>query len=180
MHRQPLLKKLSAYRTHHDEELRLLVRTIKFVTENVNCFDRSLQAGHITGAAWILNPARTHALMTHHRKLNKWLQLGGHADGDANVLRVAMREACEESGISVFVPVSEDIFDIDIHEIPPHMNDPRHLHYDIRFLFETDMSTELNVTHESHDLQWIPIHRVEEYTAEPSIMRMVEKSLVRR
>ncbi len=177
MHRRLLLDKLSMYRASNDEEVRLLETTRQFIIENTRCFDRSLQIGHITGAAWILSLERTHVLLTHHRKLNKWLQLGGHADGDPDVLRVAIREAQEESGISEFVPLSEDIFDIDVHEIPPHKNDPRHLHYDIRFLLAADMQIPLKITNESHDIQWIPINRVAEYTNESSILRMVRKSL---
>jgi 8-oxo-dGTP pyrophosphatase MutT (NUDIX family) len=177
MHRRPLLDKLSVYRTSNDEEFRLLETTRQFILENTRCFDRSLQIGHITGAAWILSRERTHVLLTHHRKLNKWLQLGGHADGDPDVLRVAMREAQEESGISEFVPLSEDIFDIDVHDIPAHNNVSQHLHYDIRFLFEADMKAKLRITNESHDVRWIPIVKVFEFTSEPSILRMVSKSL---
>lgn len=180
MHRQPLLDKLSFYRASNDEEIRLLETTRTFILENTLCFDRSLQVGHITGAAWILNPERTHVLLTHHRKLNKWLQLGGHADGDPDLLRVAMREAQEESGMFDFIPLSENIFDIDVHEIPPHKEDPRHLHYDIRFLFEANMRTPIKITDESHDVQWIPMERVREYTNESSILRMVRKSLALR
>lgn len=178
MHRRLLLDKLSVYRTSNDEEVRLLETTRQFIIENTRCFDRSLQIGHITGAAWILSLERTHVLLTHHRKLNKWLQLGGHADGDPDVLRVAIREAQEESGIKEFTPLSDRIFDIDVHEIPPHKNVPQHLHYDIRFLLEADMKAPLKITDESHDVRWIPIARVSEFTNESSILRMVNKSLI--
>lgn len=170
------MQKLIAYHAIDIEEKRVLALVIEFVETHPDCFEHALQTGHITGAAWIVNSERTHVLLTHHRKLNKWLQLGGHADGDPDVLRVAIREAKEESGIAVFVPLSADIFDIDVHEIPRHKNDPSHLHYDIRFLFEADMRTELKITNESHDLQWIPIDRVNEYTDEASILRMVNKT----
>src|SRR5215510_11521790 len=90
----------------------------QFVAANPNCFERSLQIGHVTGSAWIVDLDRTHALLTHHRKLNKWLQLGGHADGDPDILRVALREAREESNLDAIRPVSENIFDVDIHVIP--------------------------------------------------------------
>lgn len=176
MHRQFLLNKLSAYHAEDPEERRLLEVTRRFVEENEDCFERSLSIGHITGAGWVVNPDRTHALLTHHRKLNKWLQPGGHADGDSDVFRVALREVQEESGIDRIIPLSEDIFDIDVHEVPSHKKDLPHLHYDIRFLFEADMLAELKVTHESHDLQWIPMDRIKEYTGEASILRMVKKT----
>jgi 8-oxo-dGTP pyrophosphatase MutT (NUDIX family) len=178
MHRRPLLDKLSVYRASNDEEFRLLEITREFIVKNIKCFERSLKVGHITGAAWVVNSVRTHVLLTHHRKLNKWLQLGGHADGDPDVLRVAIREAQEESGIKEFTPLSEEIFDIDVHEIPPHKNVPQHLHYDIRFLLEADMKAPLKITDESHDVRWIPIARIPEFTNESSILRMVSKSLI--
>ncbi|MBL7960869.1 NUDIX hydrolase [bacterium] len=179
MHRRFLLEKLACYRASNDEENKLIHATIQFVKTHVNCLERNLQTGHITAAAWIVNADRTHVLLTHHRKLNKWLQLGGHADGDPDVLRVAIREAQEESGIDVFVPVSEDIFDIDIHQIPSFKSDPLHLHYDIRFILEADMRGTVKVTHESHDVQWIPLNKVQDYTSEASIMRMVKKTCLK-
>jgi 8-oxo-dGTP pyrophosphatase MutT (NUDIX family) len=176
MHRQSLLNKLSTYRAADDEERYLQKQVKQFVLDNPDCFERALAAGHITGAAWIVNPLRTHVLLTHHRKLNKWLQPGGHADGDTDIMRVAIREAQEESGIPAFIPLSDEIFDIDIHEIPPHKNIPRHLHYDIRFLLEADMKTEIKASDESHEIRWIHLDRVTEYTRESSILRMLRKT----
>lgn len=180
MHRQLLLKKLSVYCTFNEEERHSLEVIRQFVTSHKDCFERSLQAGHITGAGWVVNPERTHALLTHHRKLNKWLQIGGHADGDHDILRVAIREVQEESGIADVISVTEDIFDVDVHEIPRHKEVPPHWHYDIRFLFEADRGAELKITDESHDLRWIPIDRIREYTDEPSILRMVKKTILQR
>src|SRR5437773_8684321 len=120
----------------------------QFVEANVDCFERSLQIGHITGSAWIVDRDRTHALLTRHRKLNKWLQLGGHADGDPDILRVALREAREESNLDAIRPVSEAIFDVDIHLIPERAGEPEHLHYDVRFLLEADRGSPLLATSE--------------------------------
>src|ERR1700760_3033979 len=82
------------------------------------CAHRSLLHGHLTGSSWILNESRTHALMTHHRQLNRWLQLGGHADGDLDLQRVATREAQEESGLKSVRCVSSIPYDVDVHTIP--------------------------------------------------------------
>ena len=79
----------------------MTIRFIDFVESHDDCFERLLQVGHVTASAWVLNPDASKTLLTHHRKLNKWLQLGGHADGDTNVLNVATREVMEESGISL-------------------------------------------------------------------------------
>ena len=87
-----------------------------------DCFDRTCRPGHITAAAWILSADRRRSLLTHHRKLDRWLQLGGHADGQWHVEEVALREAREESGLTRFdiVPIDGVLmpFDVDVHEIP--------------------------------------------------------------
>src|ERR1019366_3306840 len=115
--RTPLLDKLRAYRPSDAHEARMAEQLRLFVEAHADCFERSLAIGHVTGSAWIVDRDRTHTLLTHHRKLDKWLQLGGHADGDLDILRVALREAREESGLEAIRPVSEEIFDVDIHTI---------------------------------------------------------------
>jgi 8-oxo-dGTP pyrophosphatase MutT (NUDIX family) len=175
MHRDPLLTKLRSYHPTDGHETEMNKMIIEFVRANKNCFDRDLLEGHITASALIVNRQRTHILMTHHHKLDKWLQLGGHSDGDPNPLNVALREAAEESGIAGIVPVSEDIFDVDVHPIPARKNVPEHFHYDIRFLFEADDSLDLTISPESKDLAWIPLTGIEKYTTEESIIRMVRK-----
>ena len=117
--------------------------------------------------------------MTHHKKIGKWLQLGGHADGEKDLLQVSQRESIEESGINNFVTLSNEIFDMDIHEIPPIGSDPKHLHYDIRFLLQADPDKEsLIISNESHDVAWIPLDKIAHYNSEQSIMRMVDKTKI--
>lgn len=148
----------------------------QFVEQHPECFERSLQVGHITGSAWIVNPPRTHALLIHHRKLERWLQPGGHADGDPDVLRVALREAHEESGLEQLRPLSGAIFDVDIHTIPARGPEPQHLHYDVRFLLEADDAAPLLISRESRALAWAELERITEYTDEESVLRMVAKT----
>ena len=114
-------------------------------------------------------------LLTHHRKLNIWVQLGGHSDGDSDSLSVALREATEESGLAVEA-VSERIFDIDCHQIPARKGEPAHLHYDVRFWLRA-RSTEFTVTEESHALRWLSADELEQVTSEESVMRMRAKWL---
>ncbi len=145
------------------------------MTANEDCFKPELQIGHVTGSAWIVNKARDVALLTHHKKLNIWVQLGGHADGDSNIQRVAEREALEESGLMDLVTVSPEIFDIDIHEIPARKTEPAHYHYDCRFLIQAE-TEDYTVSDESHDLKWIPLADMSTYTTEESVLRMVRKT----
>ncbi len=175
MNRDFLLSKLNRYQPFDAHEYSMCERIVKFVKENPDCFERTLLIGHITGSAFIVNKRHTHTLMTHHQKLDKWLQLGGHSDGDPNTMNVALREAEEESGLKTIAPISEDIFDVDVHKIPARKNEPAHYHYDIRFLFEADDAEKLIITNESNDLQWIPLERMEEYTTEETVLRMIKK-----
>ena len=133
--------------------------------------------GHITGSAWIIDATRHYVLLTHHAKLNKWLQLGGHADGELNPLAVAMREAREESGLTKLRVISEEVFDVDRHLIPARKTDPDHFHYDIRFMIEADPDEPLLISDESHDLAWIEIAKMAEYNNEESMLRMARKTL---
>ena len=158
-------------------EAAISVDMISFVEAHPNCAERSLQIGHLTGSAWIVDRERKRTLLTHHRKLNKWLQLGGHADGELNPLAVAMREASEESGLTRLRVVSDEVFDLDRHLIPARKAEPDHWHYDIRFMIEADPDEPLLISDESHDLAWIEIARMADYNAEESMLRMARKTL---
>jgi 8-oxo-dGTP pyrophosphatase MutT (NUDIX family) len=175
MHRNDLLQKLAAYQTQWDSEADTACRLIDFISAHPDCFERHLEIGHVTGSAWVVNAAGTHVLLTHHKKLDKWLQLGGHADGNSDILDAAMREAVEESGITTLRPVSTEIFDIDIHLIPERKTEPAHHHHDIRFAFQTLETEDYVVSDESHDLAWVEIQCLEDYTNETSMLRMAEK-----
>ena len=116
--------------------------------------------------------------MTHHKQLNMWLQLGGHADGNSNLLNVALREAEEESGITEFKVITKEIFDLDIHSIPKYGNQPSHIHYDVRFIFEVDeLKENIIISDESNDVSWISLKMAIEKNSEPSIERMVKKTI---
>ena len=153
----------------------MVSRFVAFVNAQPQCFERSLAVGHITGSAWVVNHDGSEVLLTHHRKLDRWLQLGGHADGDPDILAVAIKEAEEESGLSHFTPVGSGIFDIDIHPIPARPNEPEHLHYDVRYVLRASSSIDFTVSEESHDLRWVRLEEVKNLTSEPSMTRMVEK-----
>jgi ADP-ribose pyrophosphatase YjhB (NUDIX family) len=180
MHRQLLAHRLAQHTPYDDDEARMLEQTIRFVTEYEDCFERSLKVGHITGSAWILDLDRSHALLTHHRKLGRWLQLGGHSDGDVNTLNVALREGAEESGLRTLRPVAETVFDVDVHLIPARKDEPAHYHYDVRFLLEADRHIPLTISEESRELAWVPLGEIHHLASDASIQRMVAKSLAKR
>ncbi len=175
MHRNPLLQLLANHQPFNQEEAQFKEQMIEFVNQNPDCFERSLLIGHITGSAWIVDKSRQFTLLTHHRKLDKWFQTGGHCDGDSDVLNVAMKEAREETGLTDIQAVSTEVFDIDIHEIPERKGVPTHLHYDVRFLLEADMNEPLIISSESSDLAWIELSKVSQLNDSQSIMRMINK-----
>ena len=176
MHRKKLLELIVKHQSFDDNELAMTQKTINFVNNNPDCFKRELPEGHITASSWIIDLKTGQSLLTHHKKLNKWLQLGGHCDGDSDVLGVALKEAREESGLKNIKPVANWIFDIDIHTIPEYKDVPEHLHYDIRFLFEADSEEELVISSESKDLKWCEMEILSFMIRDESMLRMIKKA----
>ncbi len=154
----------------------MTAETIRFVEAHADCLLRTCAPGHLTGSAWVVNAERWRTLLTHHRKLDKWLQLGGHADGDGDLLAVAEREAREESGLTSVRAVSAEIFDVDRHWIPERKGEPGHYHYDLRFMLVADPREPLAVSSESKDLAWVPLEQVTRLNPEESMARMVRKT----
>ena len=174
MHRNKLLGQLTRYAERHPAEDAERFR--RFVAAQPRCFERDcFDDGHVTGSAALLSADGSRLLLTRHAKLGRWLQLGGHADGDSDALRVACREAEEESGLRV-APLGEDPLDIDIHHIPAHGADPSHLHYDVRFLLTvTAQNHEYRLSEESLALRWVPLAEIEAVTRETSVLRLAAK-----
>jgi len=176
MHRQRVRQLIEEYAARYPSERDTVEQFRDFVDENPRCFERDCWAGHVTGSAWVVDAAGTSVLLTHHRKLDRWLQLGGHSDGDPDTFEVARREAEEESGLSVR-HVWASVFDLDVHLIPARKADPAHYHFDLRFAFRASDGEGFQVSDESHDLAWVPIVRIQEFTDEPSMLRMAGKWL---
>ena len=176
MKRSSLLSLLDSYVPADDLENEMYLETIQFVNDNPECFERTLQKGHITASGWVISPDRSLALLMHHRKLDRWFQPGGHADGNPDVLHVAEKEVEEETGASNLKLAKEGIFDVDVHLIPANSKDPAHYHYDIRFVFEADPNAELEINSESKDVRWVPAQEIVLLNDSESLMRMVRKT----
>lgn len=145
---------------------------------STNAFKRENRREHFTASAWILSPDKASTLLTHHRKLKCWVQLGGHCDGDTNILRSALREAEEESGIMGFEILGDGIFDMDRHLVPARSDEPEHFHYDIRFCLRAPHMS-FQVSPESLELKWISLDDsiFESSGFEESVRRMQAKTV---
>ncbi|WP_310620324.1 NUDIX hydrolase [Flexibacterium corallicola] len=147
----------------------------KLINGRGNAFSRDPAYDHVTASAFILNEERSKVLLTHHAKLGKWFQLGGHCDGIKDPFFSALKEAYEESGLLRIEAPSRQIFDIDIHLIPSIKGDPAHYHYDIRYIFYADEHQETVISEESNDLKWIPLGELEQYTQDYGVLVLKEK-----
>lgn len=178
MHRTKLLALLDRYQQQLPTgagEASTVARFQRFASRQPRCFERDCwDDGHITSSALILNEDRSAMLMTLHAKLGKWLQLGGHADGETDPLAVACREAREESGL-VVKPLSMDALDLDIYAFPAAGDDPPHYHYDVRFVLVA-ATAPLSLTRESLALKWVPFADLAAFTQEASILRLAAKA----
>jgi 8-oxo-dGTP pyrophosphatase MutT (NUDIX family) len=178
VHRRPLLEMLDRYAARHPTEASCAARIRALVSERPDCFERSCLPGHITSSAWIVSSDYRLFLLTHHRKLDRWLQLGGHADGDPDALGVALREAREESGMHDFHwPGSDEgssplPLDLDVHVIPARPGEPAHEHHDLRFLLVAAPDQTLRISAESKRLAWYELARLEQVVDEESLLRM--------
>lgn len=180
MHRTALLRTLERYLERHPEDRLRADHVRQFVRANPDCFERANLDGHVTGSAWIVSADRSHYLLTHHRKLGRWLQLGGHSDGDPDPARVALREVREESGLHELELVRDGAellpLDVDVHLIPARAGEPAHLHHDVRYLLIAAPGQDLVASSESVDLRWFPLESLEPLAGEASLLRMAARA----
>ena len=166
---------LGAYRAPNPDQARMRRHMVAFVDAHPeDAHRRACLEGHLTASALVLDADRERALLTHHKKLGRWLQLGGHCDGDANLPAVALREAREESGIEGLRVVPAPI-DVDIHTIPARPGEPEHLHLDTRFVVLAPVGAAFRANHESHELAWVSPAELEALDVDESVRRLFDR-----
>ncbi len=173
-----MLKHFQNHQPIDDKEEYDLAAMIAFLKSGADCFQRTHLPGHFTGSALLTNCAGDKVLLNHHKSLNFWMQFGGHADGNPDLLDVASRELEEESGFTAFEPALSHILDVDIHPIPYYAGkgEPAHLHYDVRYLFRLTGDDEIfTVSDESLDMRWCGYEEALTLTGAGSVARMLKK-----
>lgn len=177
MNRSHLLTELRHFKPFDESESDSVAQTIALIENEPDAFQRHLKTGHVTGSALLVGFGGEKVLLMHHKGLDRWLQFGGHADGDENILRVAMRETAEESGIQNLTLLSDGIFDVDVHPIPERVskNEAAHFHYDVRYLLYTEEKEFTLGDGGVMGLQWFDYEAAIANTTSVSARRMLDK-----
>jgi 8-oxo-dGTP pyrophosphatase MutT (NUDIX family) len=185
MLRGPLLEMLDRYQARRPDERDVAERIRALVVAHADCFERTCRPGHVTASAWVTTPARVRVLLVHHRKLNRWLQPGGHMDGHGDVVAAALREVAEETGLADVQPGDREAMltplDLDIHIIPPRHDaagalvEDAHEHHDVRIWAIARGDLTPRVSEESHAVRWFAAEELASVTDEESVLRMWRK-----
>jgi 8-oxo-dGTP pyrophosphatase MutT (NUDIX family) len=175
--RQALHDALLAHEAADDAERRDRDAVAALVAGAPRCFDRNLYTpGHVTGSAFVFDAGSGRVLLHHHRRLDRWLQLGGHDEGEHDPLRTALREAREESGLLDLTPLQAAILDVDVHGIPAGRGEPAHLHHDVRYALQTSTPDAIaQMEAESLALQWFDPAEAARRMAEPGADRALRR-----
>ncbi len=179
-----LLKLLTDFVPSSPEEAADKEAFIDFVKNNENCLSRENSAGHITVSAWIVNKERTKVLFCYHNIYKSWSWVGGHADGNENLLSVALMEAKEETGANVS-PISEKIFSLEILPVAGHFRKgkyvPSHVHYNVTYLAQADENERLCICEEENSaVGWIGISEIPEKSTEPWMIENIYNKITKK
>lgn len=159
------------------DEARYRDQMLELLAAQKDCFLRNCFPAHFTASALVLSGDGSRTLLTHHHFLDRWLQFGGHCDGEVDTLASALREAEEESGIGHLTPVQAFPIDLDIHLIPanPKRGEPAHFHYDVRFLLRAPREAVPRLSDESKELRWFTPDEMHALCDEEGLRRLVRK-----
>ena len=177
-----LLKQLKAYAPYNEQETNDKEVMIKLLEKESDIFTRENEVAHFTASSWLVNKEHTKVLMIYHNIYHSWSWTGGHADGDTDLLAVAMREAMEETGVKTITPVSKDLFSIEILTVDGHIKRgkyvPSHLHLNVTYLLEADEAEVLHIKQdENSGVAWFTLEEALEKCSEPWMIEWIYKKL---
>lgn len=183
MDREKLMSYIAAYIPSNEQEAADRTLILNFLRENENAFLRENLTAHMTASAWVVSPDRKKVLMAYHNIYNSWSWLGGHADGETDLLKVAVREVREEAGIEKVRPVSDDIFSLEVLTVDGHVKRGRyvssHLHLNVTYLLEADPSETVSVkADENSGVAWFTPEEALEKSTEPWFVERIYGKLI--
>ena len=182
MNRDELITQISEYCPCNEQEQADKKNILAFLSENDNAFLRENELAHMTASAWVVNHNRTKVLMVYHKIYDSWSWTGGHADGETDLLSVALREVTEETGIRHVRPVSENIFSLEVLTVDGHEKRgryvPSHLHMNVTYLLEADEEESLTVCEEENKgVAWFSLEDALKASSEPWFVTRIYQKL---
>ena len=182
MNRQDLINQLQSYQSFNEQEEADRQVMLELLQTSDNIFYRTNLLAHFTASAWVVNKAHTHVLMAFHNIYQTYAWLGGHADGEEDLLSVALREVKEESGIQTVKPITEGIYSLETIEVNGHEKKgkyvPSHLHLNVTYLLEADDTESLHIKQDENSaVSWFPIDQVIDVVHEPWMVERIYKKL---
>ena len=185
MTRQNLIAQIEQYQPYNEQEERDKVLILEWIKNNDNAFLRENAVAHMTASAWVVNKDRSKVLMVYHNIYNSWSWLGGHADGETDLLSVAIREVKEEAGIAYVVPVTEDIFSLESLTVDGHVKNGKyvssHLHFNVTYLLEADPEESVSVkADENSGVAWFTPEEALAKSTEPWFVEYVYAKLIEK
>ena len=177
-----IVEEIKKYRPCNEQEQRDKAVILAFLENNEDAFLRSNLLAHMTASSWIVNPERTKTLMVYHNIYDSWSWTGGHADGETDLLSVALREAREETGIAHVRPVSPEIFSLEVLTVDGHEKRgayvPSHLHMNVTYLLEAEESDTLHICREENSgVAWFSLEEALKASTEPWFVERIYKKL---
>lgn len=172
-----LLEELRRYRPADALEAEHHRAVVDLLRHGEAAFSRDhFTPGHITASCFIVDRASQRILLHHHRRLDRWLQMGGHVEPDETTIDAALREGAEESGLRDLALLRESVFDLDVHDIPAGRGEPQHAHFDVRYVARTSHPHAIIVDRaESNELSWMDLERAAAMMNEDGSRRVIMK-----
>ena len=183
--RQELINQIEDYKPFNEQEKMDKLLLLNWIRNNDNAFSRENTVAHMTASAWVVNKDRSKVLMVYHNIYNSWSWLGGHADGETDLLSVALREVKEEAGITNVKPVSEEIFSLESLTVDGHVKKGNyissHLHLNVTYLLEADSDEAVSIkADENSSVAWFSPEKALEKSTEPWFVANVYSKLLEK
>ena len=177
-----IYEQIKAYRPWNEQERQDQAVILAFLERNPDAFYRSNLLAHMTASAWVVNPQRSKVLMVYHRLYDSWSWAGGHADGEEDLLAVALREVREETGVQRLRPVTEEIYSLEVLTVDGHEKHgryvPSHLHLNVTYLLEAEEDQPLRVCEaENSGVAWFSLADALSASTEPWFVERIYKKL---